>query len=461
MSKITILDEIVQAKRVQLADQVEAMPLESFRSQLTPSKRDFAASLKSSRPGFILECKKASPSRGLIRTDFDLVSIARTYGEFASAISVLTETNYFQGSSANLGIVKQNATQPLLCKDFLVEPYQVFQARYFGADAVLLILAILSDAQWSELSQLASTLGMDVLTEVSNREEQQRAIRLGARIVGINNRDLRDMSVNLDTTSVLAAELPSDTLVVSESGYANNAQARRMAAHADAFLIGSSLMAESDLTAAVKGMIFGKCKVCGLTARDDAMVAARAGATYGGVVLAEGSPRCIPRQDINAIFDGVPLLRVGVFQDQSSDFIIEVANESRLDVVQLHGDESPAFVFELLGRGEVGFEAWKALPVGQLQEDAEKWFAAGVSNLLVDNQTAHQKGGTGSVFDWSLLPDGYRDRIILAGGINPDNVGQAMALGCAGVDMNSGVEVSPGKKSQEKIEAAFRAIRDY
>ena len=461
MSNISILDEIVRAKRLQLADQKEAMPLESFRNQLNSSERDFAAALKSPRPGFILECKKASPSRGLIRTDFDLVSISKTYGEFASAISVLTESNYFQGSSANLGIVRQNAAQPLLCKDFIVEPYQVFQARYFGADAVLLILAILEDTQWKELSQLATTLGMSVLTEVSNREEQRRAIQLGAKIVGINNRDLRDMSVNLDTTSALAVDLPDETLVISESGYATHAQTRRMAAHADAFLIGSSLMAESDLAAAVKGMIFGKCKVCGLTARDDAMVAAQAGATYGGVVLAEGSPRCVPRQDINAIFDGVPLLRVGVFQDQSSDFIIEVANESRLDVVQLHGDESPAFVFELLGRGEVGFEAWKALPVGQLQTDAAKWFAAGASRLLVDNQTAHQKGGTGSVFDWSLLPEEDRDRIMIAGGINPENVAQAMALGCAGVDMNSGVEESPGKKSQAKIEAAFRAIRNY
>jgi len=461
MSGITILDEIVESKRTQLDDQKSAMPLDSFKNQLEPSSRDFAAALRSPRPGFILECKKASPSRGLIRSDFDLASIAKLYGRYASAISVLTESEYFQGAPANLGIVKQHADRPLLCKDFIVDPYQVYQARYFGADAILLILAILEDQEWLVLSEIAASLGMAVLTEVSNLSEQARAIKLGAAIVGINNRNLRDMSVNLQTTIDLAEGLPAETLVVSESGYATHRQVRRMAKTADAFLIGSSLMARNDLEAAVKSMVFGHCKVCGLTSREDAKHAAEVGATYGGVILAEGSPRWVSPSDVNRVFEGLDLKRVGVFQDQSIDFILNVAKESRLDVIQLHGDESTEFTSGLLSRREFGFEVWKAMSVAEVQTEGERWLSNGVSKMLVDNQTVTQKGGTGESFDWSLLPDQHRDQIILAGGIGPSNVAEAMELGCAGVDINSGVEISPGKKSLEKLEAAFQAIRNY
>lgn len=461
MSGITILDEIVGSKRAQLDDQKSAMSLDSFRNQLKPATRDFTAALRSPQPGFILECKKASPSRGLIRADFDLASIANLYGRYASAISVLTESEYFQGSPANLGIVKQHTDRPLLCKDFIVDPYQVYQARYFGADAILLILAILKDHEWRELSQIAKKLGMAVLTEVSNAIEQARAIQLGAEIVGINNRNLRDMSVNLQTTIELAAGLPAETLVVSESGYATHRQVRRMAKYANAFLIGSSLMARNDLAAAVKSMVFGHCKVCGLTSSTDARNAAGLGATYGGVILAEGSPRWVSPSDVNGVFEDVDLKRVGVFQDQPVEFILNVAKDCRLDVIQLHGEETMEFASGLLSRREFGFEVWKAMSVTEVQEQGERWLTTGINRMLVDNQTANQKGGTGERFDWSLLPEQHRDHIMLAGGIGPDNVADAMELGCAGVDLNSGVELSPGIKSLEKLEAAFQAIRNY
>ena len=286
----------------------------------------------------------------MIRRNFDLASIARVYGKYASAISVLTESQYFQGSPANLGIVKQYTDRPLLCKDFIIDPYQVYQARYFGADAVLLILAILEDQQWKELAAIAESLGMAVLTEVSNLAEQTRAIQLGAQIVGINNRNLRDMSVDLKNTIDLAADLPAETLVISESGYASHRQVRWMAKHANAFLIGSSLMGCHDLAAAVKSMVFGHCKVCGLTSALDARHAADLGATYGGVILAEGSPRWVAPAEVSRVFEGTDLKRVGVFQDQPIEFILQVAKDSQLDVIQLHGDESTGFASGLLSR---------------------------------------------------------------------------------------------------------------
>lgn len=461
MSEPSILKEIVARKVQQIEQQKQAMPLSQFRESLQYATRDFGAAIGHPSPGFILECKKASPSQGLIRDDFDLVSIASVYGRYASAISVLTESEYFQGSLANLGIVRQHARQPLLCKDFFVDPYQVWQARHFGADAILLILAILDDRQWIELSGLAQSLGMQVLTEVSNEREAERAVALQAGIVGINNRNLHDMSIDLNTTRRLAAGLPETVTVVSESGYLHHRQLRSMADCSDAFLIGSSLMADPNLSLAVKAAIFGECKVCGLTRAQDAISVDAAGAVYGGVIFAESSPRCVTPQQANQLFQGTQLKRVGVFQDAAASQIREIATACQLDVVQLHGNEAPSLVQQLLNWPHASYNVWKALSVHQLPEWGESWLAAGASRLVVDHQTGRQKGGTGRAFDWSLLPAENRDRVILAGGIGAENVALAAGMGCAGVDMNSRLESAPGIKSDEKIRSAFAAIRQY
>ena len=460
MNQPTILDEIVVSKRQQIEIQKESMPQSSLES-VARSDRDFAGALRSANPAFILECKKASPSRGLIREDFDLLSIASVYSKYATAISVLTESEYFQGSLSNLGIVRSRASQPLLAKDFFVEPYQVYQARHFGADAILLILAILDDQQWTEMFQLARTLGMDVVTEVSNAEEQQRAIALKAPIVGINNRNLRDMSIDLETTRQLSSGLADDTIVISESGYHTHRQVRAMSDCANGFLIGSSLMSEKRLATAVKRIMFGDCKVCGLTRNEDAIAADDAGAVYGGVIFAESSPRKIDCEDVETIFQNAALVRVGVFQDHSLDQIIDSASRCRLDVIQLHGDESVDFVQQLRSHNAFDLEIWKALGVKHVGPQADQWFGAGVDKLVVDHQIGGQKGGTGKAFDWDLLPVEQRDRIMVAGGIGPENVKQAVQLGCCGIDMNSKLEEGPGSKCSVKIKDAFQRIRDY
>lgn len=461
MSKPTILDEIVVCKRSRLDNQKESMSLSSLKNNVKKSDRDFAGALRHPSPAFILECKKASPSQGVIRPDFDLVSIAGTYGKFASAISVLTEADHFHGSLANLGIVRSNAPQPLLAKDFFVEPYQVYQARHFGADAILLILAILDDRQWNELFQLAQSLEMDVITEVSNREEQQRAISLQAPIVGINNRNLRDMSIDLNTTTELSAELPEDTLVISESGFYTHRQVRSMAAYANGFLIGSSLMRQQNLAAAVKRVIYGECKVCGLTRNEDAIAVDDAGAVYGGVIFADSSPRRVTPDRVEGIFEGTDLIRVGVFQDHTPEQIADTVSRCRLDVIQLHGDEQPPLIRQLTSELGDGYQYWKAIAVHQMQEVSDLWIDAGVERLVVDNHAGSQRGGTGETFDWALLPGEHRDRVIIAGGIGPDNVGDAVATGCSGVDMNSQLEDGPGVKMASKIQQAFERIRSY
>ncbi len=359
----TILHEIVENRRQVIAACKSRLPEETLRPQLTRSDRDFAAALRSPSPAFILECKKASPSRGLIRADFDLDQISRIYGKFASAISVLTEPDYFQGSLDNLRQVRAQVRQPVLCKDFIIEPYQVMLARHYGADAVLLILAILEDDQYLELVRLASELGMATLTEVSTENEQRRAIQLDAAIVGINNRNLRDMTIDLNTTIRLSGDLRNKRTVISESGYFRHEQVRYMSRFVDGFLVGSSLMADDNLEIAVKRIIFGDNKVCGLTRPADAAAAADSGAVYGGLIFAQTSPRRVDLATAQRISRLKSLRFVGVFQDQPLGDVAAISRQLDLSAVQLHGSEPPEFVAQL--RDELGesCEIWKAVSV--------------------------------------------------------------------------------------------------
>lgn len=455
-----ILQEIVAAKQRQLVEQKQRWPLETLQANLSESDRDFIGALRFKRPAFILECKKASPSKGLIRADFDLPAIATEYARFASAISVLTEPDHFQGSLEFLGVVRNVAPQPILCKDFLVDPWQVFAARYFGADAVLLMLSILDDGQYRKLADTARGLGMDVLTEISNFDEQARAKRLAARIVGINNRNLRDLSIDLSTTERLANGLPDDVLIVSESGYFTNHQVRDSSRFTQGFLVGSSLMATENLDVAIKRLIFGDHKVCGLTDADSARAADDAGAVYGGVIFASGSPRRVSIDQAEKILDATRLVRVGVFQDHTIEFIRDAVQQLQLGVVQLHGTEDADFASQLVPSLPENVVVWKALSVSRLDR-ATAFFATGVARLVVDHQTASSSGGTGTSFDWSLLPRQNRDKMMIAGGLGIDNVNSALDLRAAGLDFNSSLETASGKKSPELIRQLFTRIREY
>ncbi len=453
----TILHEIVENRRQVIAACKSRLPEKTLRPQLTRSDRDFAAALRSPSPAFILECKKASPSRGLIRADFDLDQISRIYGKFASAISVLTEPDYFQGSLDNLRQVRAQVRQPVLCKDFIVEPYQVMLARHYGADAVLLILAILEDDQYLELVRLASELGMATLTEVSTENEQRRAIQLDAAIVGINNRNLRDMTIDLNTTIRLSGDLRNKRTVISESGYFRHEQVRYMSRFVDGFLVGSSLMADDNLEIAVKRIIFGDNKVCGLTRPADAAAAADSGAVYGGLIFAQTSRRRIDLATAQRISQLKSLRFVGVFQDQPLGDVAAISRQLDLSAVQLHGSEPPEFVAQLRDELGEGCEIWKAISV----DSVSQWIGTGVDRLLVDNQTTSTAGGTGVPFDWSRLPAENRELLVVAGGLGPDNVCQAARLGCGGLDFNSGVESEPGVKDAKKINQVFCQLREY
>jgi len=199
-----ILEKIVADKRIEIASLKVAKPLKTFINELTPTSKDMYAALRRSKDkpeaGFILECKKASPSKGLIRPDFDVKAICQTYDKYAAAISVLTDDKYFQGNFDYLKLVTETVSCPVLNKDFFVEPYQVYLARYYGADAILLMLSVLSDEEYIELSAVAERYNLAILTEISTEQERDRAIKLNAKMIGINNRNLRDLSTDIART---------------------------------------------------------------------------------------------------------------------------------------------------------------------------------------------------------------------------------------------------------------------
>lgn len=248
----TVLDSIVQARRERI-DELRARFGHLRAEDLERSQRSFAAALRtrsgqglSPQPALIMECKAASPSRGTIRSDYDPASLAAQYAPYAAAVSVLTEPDRFNGSFDDLAAVREVVDVPVLCKDFIVDEVQVLAARSLGADAVLLMLSVVPDDVYRELADLAHSLGMEVLTEVSTPQEMHRASVLGAEVIGINNRNLRTLETDLARTEELAPLAPAGVVLVGESGVGAPQDVRRLSGLVDALLVGSSLSGAPD-----------------------------------------------------------------------------------------------------------------------------------------------------------------------------------------------------------------------
>lgn len=454
---MSVLDEIVARKKTDVAARMERVPLSDVRRAAVPSRRSFAGALAGGRRSFILEVKKASPSKGLIRENFDVRKIVNEYEPFADALSVITDTPFFSGSHENLTLARSVTEKPILCKDFVVSPYQVCEARCFDADAVLLMMSVLEDGAYLECAAAAAELSMDVLTEVHSEEELERALRLGAKIIGINNRDLKTLKVDLAVTERLAPLVPGDKTIVSESGISDRNDLERLSGHAVAFLVGSRLMGEKDLGRAVRELLFGRVKICGLTSAGDAICAHEKGAVYGGLIFAAESPRRIDETTARRITRAAPLKFTGVFVNSPAREIAEKAENLGLAAIQLHGDEDGAYIRELRRMLPGDREIWKAVRVNGAIPDIAEY---GCDRLLLDAFDKGARGGTGRQFDWSLLDSRQdREKIILAGGLNPENAAEAAKKGCYAIDVNSGVEATPGKKSRERMEQLFTALR--
>ena len=457
MSIPSVLQEIVASRRAELEQLSQHYQAEQLQAQLQPSSRSLAAALAQPRASFILECKRASPSKGLIRPDFNPVSLAQTYARYADAISVLTEPNYFQGSYAYLAAVSQAVDKPVLCKDFIIDPLQVLLARYFGADAILLMLSILDDQQYQALAELAAKYQLDVLTEVANEAELTRAINLKAKIIGINNRDLHTLKIDTDTSLELSQQIPAGVLVVAESGYHTNQQVRAAAGVVDGFLVGSALAAQANVDQACRELVYGEHKICGLQRPEDSLCVHAAGAAFGGLIFVKHSPRCVDLAQAQAVIAAAPLLAyVGVFADQPLHEVAELTQQLNLHAVQLHGQEDFDYISQLRKAIPRNVQIWKAVAVDEplLLPDLE------VDTFLLDNRY----GGSGEPFDWSLLAHltpVQRQQCMIAGGLNATNVSAALATGLPRCDINSGVELYKAHKDPALINQVMTQLRGY
>ena len=254
-----ILDEIIGTKRREVAQRKETIPLHALEKVVSkmPPTRDFQKAIGTGECAIIAEVKRRSPSRGLLRADFDPVRIALEYESHgAAAVSVLTDGIFFGGSDADLTAVKDAVTLPLLRKEFIIDPYQVYETRAIGADALLLIAAILTEGQLREYRELADSLGLAALVEVHDREELGKTLAAGAEIVGINNRDLKTFVTDLRTSITLAPLIPKGRIAVSESGIRTRAEIETLLkAGIRAFLIGETLIAAPEIGLKLKELL--------------------------------------------------------------------------------------------------------------------------------------------------------------------------------------------------------------
>jgi indole-3-glycerol phosphate synthase len=249
-----ILDKIVAAKEQEVANALKRKPLELVRADAESRvlTRDFVgairAKISAGKPAVIAEVKKASPSKGVLRDEFIPADIAQSYAEFGAAcLSVLTDTQFFQGSADYLKQARASCQLPVLRKDFMIDPYQIYESRAMGADAVLLIAACLDDAQLKDFEAIAMALDMAVLVEVHDQPELERALKLKTPLIGINNRNLKTFEVSLDTTLALRSLVPDGRILVTESGILTRDDVLRMgAAGINAFLVGEAFMREAE-----------------------------------------------------------------------------------------------------------------------------------------------------------------------------------------------------------------------
>ena len=446
-----VLGRIAEAKSEELARRLDGVSLDALRARATPTERSLAKTLAQNGARFILEIKKASPSAGAIRPGADPPALARGYADVADALSVLCDRDHFGGSLDDLAAARREFDGPILAKDFFVDLRQVPEARMAGADAILVMLSLLDDKEARAMIAEARRFGMDSLVEVHDESQMRRALALGAPLIGINNRDLRDLSVDLRTTERLAGMAP-DRVLISESGISGRSDVERLARLVDGFLIGSSLMRSANPAQAARKLVFGRIKMCGLRCGAD-LRAARP-AALAGFVFVPGSPRHVTADEaapLAGLARRSGMLPVGVFRNAPLHSVSDIATLLNLHAVQLHGSEDRDYVRDLRRELSPSCEIWTALSVGR-----ERLESRGGDRVLFDNGS----GGTGKAFDWSLV-EGHPElsRAIVAGGISRRNAVAATRLGAYAIDVGSSVDFRPGRKSPVKIAALFGALR--
>ena len=478
-----ILDKIIEATKIRVAQEKQVESPETVKAAALALPSDtgfpFEAALRQQDFNFICEVKKASPSKGIIAEHFPYLDIAKEYEVAgAAAISVLTEPDFFKGDKKYLQEIASTVKIPVLRKDFIIDEYQIYQAKVWGASAILLICACLDVPTLTKFRELADSLGLSSLVEAHDEQEVQMAIDCGARIIGVNNRNLKDFTVDVQNSVRLRNLVQDDVIFVSESGLETPEDIQVLRDNN----IGVALMGETFMRSPNKveklAYLYGptyytpKVKMCGISKVETIPAVVEAKPDYMGLVFAP-SKRQVTVDQAKILVEELnrgyakkygsdtehdkndTIKTVGVFVNETIDNLVTIANEANLDAVQLHGDEDEAFIQSLKERTNV--EVWKAIQI-RTAADTEKWIDSSADMLLFDAYHKDERGGTGEVFDWSSL-DAFERPFMLAGGIDSTNVARAIrTVRPYGIDISSGIETN-GVKDDEKITAFIKIVK--
>lgn len=484
-----ILDKIIEATKIRVAQEKQIESPESVKAAALALPSDtgfpFEAALRQQDFNFICEVKKASPSKGIIAEHFPYLDIAKEYEVAgAAAISVLTEPDFFKGDKKYLQEIANTVKIPVLRKDFIIDEYQIYQAKVWGASAILLICACLDVPTLTKFRELADSLGLSSLVEAHDEHEVQMAIDCGARIIGVNNRNLKDFTVDVQNSVRLRNLVQDDVIFVSESGLETPEDIQVLRDNN----IGVALMGETFMRSPNKveklAYLYGltyytpKVKMCGISKIETIPAVIEANPDYMGLVFAP-SKRQVTVDQAKTLVEELHkqygnrysrdevqcsnqtlihqefIKTVGIFVNETLDNLVTIATEVNLDAVQLHGDEDEAFIQSLKERTNV--EVWKAVQI-RSAADAEVWIDSSADMLLFDAYHKDERGGTGEVFDWSSL-DEFERPFMLAGGIDSTNVARAIrTVRPYGIDISSGIETE-GVKDDEKIKAFTNIVR--
>ena len=478
-----ILDKIIEATKIRVAQEKQVESPEAVKAAALALPSDtgfpFEAALRQQDFNFICEVKKASPSKGIIAEHFPYLDIAKEYEVAgAAAISVLTEPDFFKGDKKYLQEIASTVKIPVLRKDFIIDEYQIYQAKVWGASAILLICACLDVPTLTKFRELADSLGLSSLVEAHDEEEVQMAIDCGARIIGVNNRNLKDFTVDVQNSVRLRNLVQDDVIFVSESGLETPEDIQVLRDNN----IGVALMGETFMRSPNKveklAYLYGptyytpKVKMCGISKVETIPAIVDAKPDYMGLVFAPSKRQVTVDQAkilVEELHRGYAkkygsdtehdkndtIKTVGVFVNETVENLVTIANEANLDVVQLHGDEDEAFIQSLKERTNV--EVWKAVQI-RSAADVETWIDSSADMLLFDAYHKDERGGTGEVFDWSSL-DAFERPFMLAGGIDSTNVARAIrTVRPYGIDISSGIETN-GVKDDEKITAFTKIVK--
>lgn len=444
-----ILDEIVNKRKEDYKKIMNEVPLDELKKDIIVEKEYKLYDLCKKRDFiFFTECKKASPSKGIISNDYPYLEIAKKYNEAGcDVISCLTEPNYFLGSNEHFINIRKNVDSLMLRKDFIFNEYQIYESKKIGADVVLLICSILNDDELQRYLDLVHELGMCALVEAHDEEEIKRAINVGAKVIGVNNRNLKDFSVDFENALSLRKKYP-DIYMISESGVKSIEEIKKIKrAGLNGALIGEALMKADDpyleLLKYRRAIAMPKIKFCGIRRKEDIEYVNKLLPEYIGFVFVKTSKRKITMTEALRLKKNLdPSIRViGVFQNQSVNFIAKIVKNGAIDIVQLHGDEDDDFIKEL--KEEVDIEV---ISVYRSSKYAEY--------VMYDSKEPGQ--GIKATYRNMAKNKPY----FLAGGINITNIDDILLLNPYAIDISTGVEVD-GCKDYKKMEEIIKKVRDY